>query len=65
MIAFINPPYGNDDTGIVSADESAARARPFKTHKVGFEALQKSKDANPERPHVLKESHKKPPAPNE
>ena len=61
MIAYINPPHGNDATGIVADTETAARARPFKTQQAGLEALQASKLKRTAEPHTLRETHKPPP----
>lgn len=58
MIAYINPPHGNDTTGIVAAADAEARARPFQTHKAGVEALEASKKKHPDEPHTLRETHK-------
>ena len=58
MIAYINPPHGNDATGLVAADAAAAHARPFQTHKAAVEALEASKKQHPAEPHTLRESHK-------
>lgn len=58
MIAYINPPHGNDATGIVAADVAFARARPFQTHKAAVEALEASKKQHPAEPHILRETHK-------
>lgn len=58
MLAYINPPHGNDTTGIVAATESAARAHPFKTPQAAIEAIEASKQKHPHEPHTLKETHK-------
>ena len=63
MIAFVNPPYGDDATAVIAANEAAARARPFKTHRIAVEAMQAYRLKHPDEPHTLRETHKPPPPP--
>jgi hypothetical protein len=57
MICYINPPHGNDATGIVAETQEDALQRPFKTHQAAIEAFNASREKMPNEPHILRETH--------